>query len=263
MQATRDIAALITTAALLLVSTTANAAIYKCTVDGIELFSQQPCAPDAATVTVQEASKPSSQPAAKPQPTSTDTAATKEQVGLYIERQRIEREIRDVEAKIKAAERKLDATFANARSDKSRSANNLAGAQWETAISQEMAAAVSEYELALQINVTELDALRSALAVVEAKEVTPASGMDEIAKYNAGKERQRKADQLAREISDMQQQLKQELAALDAKVNRAKNNWAGSVWAESIRLEKQAVTSKYTNQIRLKQSEMLRLRAVE
>lgn len=244
-------------AVAILVTTATHADIYKCNIDGIELFSQQPCAVGAEKITVDVTSKPTGKASTQRQKTASDG---QKQVDLYLERQRLEREIAKAEGALKMAREKLDAAFKRARADKERSANNIAGAAWETSISKEMQAAVAEYELALQLNMSELGLLRSELDAVAEAEEKPTTGMEEIEQYNADQARKRRIQQIEQDVTRMQAELQQEIKQLDAKVNTARSNWAGSMWAESIRLEKQAITSRYTQEIALKQSELLRLK---
>lgn len=148
-------------AAVLIVSTTPALAINKCKIDGRTVFQDAPC-PDGtgSAITVRPASgysppaiAPGPENSAQPSqtapgaPASTDDMRTRAEA---LEKERrgreIDHQIKIVEQRLKNLERQQAGELAALSRKKNRAANNLAGAQWETSISQEQQAVMSKYE---------------------------------------------------------------------------------------------------------------------
>ena len=62
------------------------------------------------------------------------------------------------------------------------------------------------------------------------------------------------------EIQAYQSQMKRELASLQNKKRRAKNNLAGATWEQSISIEMQTVSAKYRTKIQVSQDRIAQLR---
>lgn len=142
--------------AAFMLASAAEAEIYKCERDGETVFSQTPCAPNAQEVTVKvhtpdpEAAKLAAERA----------EATNEAVDTSMERRRIEREISDLEDRIRGYERRMDSELTSLRLKKTRAANNTAGATWEQSISDEMSAVTSRYQTKIDSAQRQIDRLR-------------------------------------------------------------------------------------------------------
>ena len=62
------------------------------------------------------------------------------------------------------------------------------------------------------------------------------------------------------EIQAHQSQMERELASLQNKKRRAKNNLAGATWEQSISIEMQTVSAKYRTKIQVSQDRIAQLR---
>lgn len=138
---------LITVALLGLVTFTAEAAIYKCTIDGKVVFSQTPCADDAKTVTVK----------APPKMGNGEPSAAREKMRARLDaaqrarnRKSDEKELDKIDKKITDLERGMNTQLAKLRLKKTRARNNLAGATWENSISEEMSAVTKQYQTMIE-----------------------------------------------------------------------------------------------------------------
>lgn len=153
-------------AALSVVSTGAHAQVYKCTVGGRAVFSDQPCAPDAKPINVRPATGASSAgaSASESDPRQINMSNNPQAVLSRLERDRrvreTEHELRDIRDRIVTEQAEMDRELAALRLQKTRANNNLAGATWEKSISEEMSAVVARYDLrirALQDDVRRLE----------------------------------------------------------------------------------------------------------
>lgn len=149
--------------------------LYKCTEGGVVKYAERPCGKSAVLISgpqagaqskhvVQTAESPAPAPAiaarapdaATPAPADAQKAR-QEQLAQMAK----ERRIRELGFEIRDAEREMDDELEKLRQRKYRSANNLAGATWESSISQEMQAATSKHT-------ARIDALRREKASLQA-----------------------------------------------------------------------------------------------
>lgn len=161
--------ALLTLAALL-VATSAHAQVYKCKVDGKTVFADQPCAADAKPIDVRPASGHSA-PALPPlvittpdAPPPINASSNPQAVVSRMERARALRDMDhriDIEhSRIREEEDRMNAELAGLRAKKAWANNNLAGAVWESSISEEMTAVVGRYDVRLRAIQGELERLQ-------------------------------------------------------------------------------------------------------
>jgi hypothetical protein len=151
--------------------------LYKCTEGGVVKYAERPCGKSAVLISgpqagaqpktiVQTTEPPAPAPApaiaarapdaATPAPADAQKAR-QEQLAQMAK----ERRIRELGFEIRDAEREMDDELEKLRQRKYRSANNLAGATWESSISQEMQAATSKHT-------ARIDALRREKASLQA-----------------------------------------------------------------------------------------------
>jgi len=135
----------------------AQAAVYKCTINGATEFSDRPCAPNAQRHEVSFG-----------RPSEADAAASRERTQqalgrglLERQRRRVDRQIADAEERRARLEMRRDSELAALRADKTRAANNLAGATWENSIATEMQAVVMRYEPQIKAVIDEITALKA------------------------------------------------------------------------------------------------------
>ncbi|WP_462169920.1 DUF4124 domain-containing protein [Pseudoalteromonas xiamenensis] len=132
--------------------------VYKCDNGGTVVYSQFPCGDNQQVVTITPPPKMSTNEHAD----SIDNLKhqkTLEQVDLYVELEQIKREFEQLEGKrnrlMKQRDAKLDALMRKKQSAN----NNLAGAQWETSISQEMNAVSKSFDTDIKSLDARLDRL--------------------------------------------------------------------------------------------------------
>ena len=130
----------------LALSATASAQIYRCDGPSGPVFSQTPCAPDAAQIQL-DVSRPDAENAAA---LEQETQARREAQALRLEHDRHEREIVRLRAALRNAEADRDAEIARVDAQRARAANNLAGATWLQALSNDESAIIARYEPRLQ-----------------------------------------------------------------------------------------------------------------
>ncbi|MFO7593436.1 MAG: hypothetical protein R6X15_05255 [Pseudomonadota bacterium] len=132
-------------AAVILFTGTANAAIYKCQVDGKTVFSQTPCAADAEEYQVDYIRQNAENAKAMTEQNERIRESTNASL-TEMEIRRLGREIKSEEANIRVLQKRRDGELAALRQKKSRANNNLAGAVWEQSISDEMNAVNKRYD---------------------------------------------------------------------------------------------------------------------
>ncbi len=124
---------------------TAHAAIYKCVIDGETVFSERPCASNAKEVQIR-VHRPD-QSVLQESTERANSIAEHERVLREDRRRReVQREIDELESRIRIAQRNMDAEHAALRARKSKAANNLAGATLEHGIAEEMQAVTAKYQ---------------------------------------------------------------------------------------------------------------------
>jgi len=144
----------------------AEAAIYKCTVNGQTVFSDKPCAADAKEIEV-KVYRPDQGAAEE---VEARTKRLQEQVKGWKNEQRaadIRREIVKLEWDMRDYQRDMDRELAGLKGQKLRANNNLAGATWEESISIEMQAVTTKYQTKMSIAQKRLEQLRAELAQIE------------------------------------------------------------------------------------------------
>ena len=141
------------TVTLLFFSFFTNAAIYKCTVDGIDTYSQQPCSAKANEVEIKVQNTYQS----KLKPTKTQLKNNDNEVNSYI----LKRKIRMHNENIAKIKRKMERELATLKARTYYAANNLAGAQYQTALSQEMIAVTNKYATLISDEERKIKALKS------------------------------------------------------------------------------------------------------
>ena len=133
---------------------TEAAAMYKCKDKwGKPSFSDKPCGKDAEEVTVK-------------QPTTygyEDKSGDWESVKRANREREIERQIDARQKKIKNYKRAMNKKLAKLSHKKKFAANNLAGANWEVSISEEMKAVTDKYNSLIEYEKSEIENLRKQL----------------------------------------------------------------------------------------------------
>jgi len=134
----------------IVLTSTAHAEIYKCVSGGKTVFSQQPCAPDAATVTPKYV-QPSADSIAQRKDATEKMSATSKDIDrehrimdIDLEMQRLDESERQTQNKRLLELRVLEeqGRYAN---------NNLAGATWEQSLAMKMQAVNGRYDSELKI----------------------------------------------------------------------------------------------------------------
>jgi predicted RNase H-like nuclease (RuvC/YqgF family) len=120
-----------------------EAGIYKCIIDDKPMFSQLPCAADAEVITVTPPQKSTTAP-------YQGSARQKMQLrfeahDLRTTTKRNAAETKKLDRKITQYKRKMNTKLNALKRKKGRANNNLAGAQWESSISEEMTAVTNKY----------------------------------------------------------------------------------------------------------------------
>ncbi len=137
----------------------AQAEIYKCTVNGKTAYSERPCGADAETVQIKVAPVDQAAKEAAQQRISA--------LGTRVQADQIRTKISSLESEINALNRKREADLQRIAAKKTRAANNLAGATWEQSLSTEMDATNRKYDSLISLKQGELERTREELARVE------------------------------------------------------------------------------------------------
>lgn len=121
----------------------ASAQMYKCTINGSLTFSDKPCGADATVIEV------------KTQKAGSDTpdpgiAAMADELSKDRRRAELDKEIKAAEDQLIAIGARMNTELALLRKKKDYANNNLAGATWESSISQEMNAVTEKYRIQSQ-----------------------------------------------------------------------------------------------------------------
>lgn len=147
------------------------AQVYKCEVDGVVKYSQQPCSDNAElTQYSTEAPTPPATIAELPQSASiapqqpaVDHKAESERINESIRQRNINSEIIRLTAERNRKMRERDQKMAQIRKTKQSAANNLAGATWEESLSKEMSAVAMQYDTDIRSLDNRIDRLREDL----------------------------------------------------------------------------------------------------
>jgi len=153
----RKIAAI--TAAALLITTQASAGIYKCTIDGETIFSQQPCSANAEEITVKthEPSADEIEQAAERRSRLEENNTTS---ASDRKRREAEIKIKNAEKRIATYQKKMESELAALAKKKEAANNNLAGATYEQSISTEMEAASKKWTAKIDAEQVKIERLR-------------------------------------------------------------------------------------------------------
>ena len=138
------------------------AQVYKCEVDGVVKYSQQPCA-DNAELTQYSTEAPNPPAAIAPQQPAIDHKAESERINESIRQRNINSEIIRLTAERNRKMRERDQKMAQIRKTKQSAANNLAGATWEESLSKEMSAVAMQYDTDIRSLDNRIDRLREDL----------------------------------------------------------------------------------------------------
>jgi hypothetical protein len=148
----------------------AHAGFYKCVVDGKTTFSGTPCG-DTAEELMLKISKPNEEktPTSRKQVSSRTERANKFLEQAENERAALgyKRKIIKSEKRIKKLHRLMDTKIALLELKKSRANNNLAGATWESSISQEISTVLDRYKIKIESKEAKLRSYREALVLVQ------------------------------------------------------------------------------------------------
>ncbi len=143
-----------------LVAHPSHSQVFRCTVDGRAVFSDQPCSDDAVVIEVRPAA------GATGDTVSADQAATarRESIESMARDRRlreIERETLAVERRMREQNRAMDRDMQAVRDSMRYSNNNLAGATRDVSLTQEMQAIAHRYQVQAETDRARLDLLRS------------------------------------------------------------------------------------------------------
>ncbi|MCC4116371.1 DUF4124 domain-containing protein [Aromatoleum toluclasticum] len=152
--------------AALFAASVAQAQVYKCQEGGKTVFSDMPCASGRA-INVRPATGPSLSPADRAAPVAPEKSVVSKEKALLdqYERERklraIDYDIEQIERTLENDQKRLDADLKAYQRKKMYANNNLAGATWESSISQEMQAMAQRYEMKAASDRAKLEKLRA------------------------------------------------------------------------------------------------------
>ncbi|MFJ3050292.1 MULTISPECIES: DUF4124 domain-containing protein [Pseudomonas nitroreducens/multiresinivorans group] len=124
---------------------TAQAEIYKCTVEGRPVFAQTPCGTDDIQV-IPNAWQPSEEDVAQQKQANRSVVNSTLQMQYVSQVTRMRNLIREVDETIEDLREKCDERLSWLRYERSRANNNLAGAIWENTIVTEMINVKADYD---------------------------------------------------------------------------------------------------------------------
>lgn len=154
--------------ALLLLTSPASHAIFKCTDRGVTVFQDAPCPTGGGEIKVKPASgasqaqgqPPASQQPAAPSASKFDPVASLKRVQGERRVVEIDREIHAAERRVEDARERMDREIAIAKESKNYARNNLAGATWEQSLAMEMQAATSRFQAVSDAENAKIKALK-------------------------------------------------------------------------------------------------------
>lgn len=147
-----------------------NAAnIYKCDIDGVTTFSQMPCPDDAENIELLNTpaieKKSLNQQAAIKNKVQSKLNSDLIQIDIFNLKQNIKRR----EAKIQSYKRKMVKELAKLKLRTTFANNNLAGATYQNALSEEMSATTKKYEVMIKDEERIINELKSKKEVLSSK----------------------------------------------------------------------------------------------
>jgi hypothetical protein len=142
---------------------TVYAQVYKCEVNGVVQFTQQPCADDAELTSYKTEIVESVNSAVPPSQQAQTHIDTLNRISESIRKRDINIEISKLTTERKLMQQKRDMSIDRLRQTKQSAANNLAGATWEEALSKEMSAVAIQYDTDIRTLDNQIDRLRAEL----------------------------------------------------------------------------------------------------
>ena len=133
---------------LIMVSASASAEVYKCA-DG--KYQADPCDDQSEPLDLSQ------------QDSAVNPRDKKAEIAQYLRKQKIEREIRNLEKERKKAFKDRDDKIEQLRTTGKRANNNLAGATWQQSLAQEMTAVMQQGSTEVESIDRQISALRSEL----------------------------------------------------------------------------------------------------
>ncbi|MBS0322200.1 MAG: DUF4124 domain-containing protein [Proteobacteria bacterium] len=145
--------------------------MYKCTDNGRVVFQDRPCATAGEVITVKPANSPDvATPTHKSVPAPASAAEQFQRLKQDVAQMEFERKKRDLEYAIRdrdheitLAQQQMEVDMSRLQSKKLLAENSLAGATWESSISQEMEALGQKYRSRIQVATDERAQLRKEL----------------------------------------------------------------------------------------------------
>ena len=136
--------------------------VYRCEIDGVMSFSQQPCAENAQRLEVNYI-RPSAADIARQEERSRRTVETNREMAQERQIREIGYDIESAAGTIRTLQRQRDIEVAQLRRKKDSANNNLAGATWENSITQEMEAVIQRYDSLISQHQADIDRWREDL----------------------------------------------------------------------------------------------------
>jgi len=132
---------------------------YTCTDEqGKKSFQTMPCKNASSSARVEYSVK--TPPSAEPKRYSIEGNELAQDLIRSNRKRQLDRDIKKSENKISRYEQALEKELVALRKKKARAANNLAGAQWKTSISNEMSAVSDKYKTLITTEQSRLDLMR-------------------------------------------------------------------------------------------------------
>lgn len=235
-----------------------QAAIYKCEIDGVLTFSDQPCSDKYEKIEV-------SPQVIKKRPNATATPNT-DSTDTYVKSRQLKREIDKVKARIKKLQKDMDAEIGEAKNMTVRTANNLYGASRSEALAMEMNAITERYRGLIEAEQANLERLQNELNQLKSGSTNRANGnkhnqeLNRIGSYVDERNVERQIANNNSKIKQLQRKMQDEISVLKQQSAKANTNLAGAKLQQSIAQEMSAVAKQYQIKINAlqKESQMLR-----
>ncbi len=127
----------------MLISTSAIAQVYKCTLNGKTVYADSPCSPQAGVINIRPGPAEPSESEIK---SKAAIAEKTNKADIIVKRRTLDEDIERTQSSLDATNYQKEQGLAQLRAKKQQANNNLAGATWEQSISAEMQALVVNYE---------------------------------------------------------------------------------------------------------------------
>lgn len=127
----------------MLVSASAAAQVYKCTVNGRTVYADSRCSPQAGVVKIMPGPAAPTESEIKAKTVLAENAT---KANVILKRRTVDAEIARIQSSLDAVNYQKEQSLAHLRAKKQLANNNLAGATWEQSISTEMQAVTASYE---------------------------------------------------------------------------------------------------------------------